>query len=235
MKEKVIKREKGCYLKLPEEFRGVEEVELFPLKEGHYLLSFPLGAGKPAPQKKAESCEEAVLRKIDSLGYSKRSPSQLHKLLCKEEQKALEKLVKEGKIAYIHNKKFKEGIYVVERKGQEKRPLDEASNELANQLFTNGYIILAGSKEAQGLSERLMKQKGSIMGVRGFDGKYYVVTSTYFQKVWGALSKLGEEVTPEEAAEKSSLSIDGCKAVLKLLAEKGDYVEKKGGLYVRVQ
>lgn len=235
MKEKVIKREKGCYLKLPEEFKGVDEVELFLLREGHYLLSFPLKAGgSAAPQKKAETDEEKVLGKIDSLGYSKRSPSQLSKILSKEEQKILERLVKEGKVAYIHNKKFKEGIYVIEKRGQEKKPLDEASNELANQLFTNGYIILAGSREAQNLSERLIKHKGSIMGIRGFDGKYYVVTSTYFQKVWGALSKLGEEITPEEAAEKSSLSIDGCKAVLKLLAEKGDYVEKKGGLYVRV-
>jgi len=49
-------------------------------------------------------------------------------------------------------------------------------------LFANGYIVLEGSRDAKTLSERLLKQKGSILGVRGFDGKYYVVTTGYFQK-----------------------------------------------------
>jgi hypothetical protein len=233
MKEKVIKREKGCYLKLPEEFRNVEEIEVFPLKEGYYLLSVPLGAASAAKEKPQESIEENVLKKLDSLALRKRSPSYLKKALSKEEGRVLEKLVKQGKVAYIHNKKFEEGIYVIENR---KRPAKKEGepNEMANRLFANGYIILEASRDAQSLSERLLKQKGSIMGVRGFDGKYYVVTSTYFKKAWEAVSKMGEEVTPEEVAEKFSLSIDGCKAVLKLLAEKGDYVEKKGGIYLRV-
>lgn len=234
MKEKVIKREKGCYLKLPEEFRKVDEIEFFPLKEGYYLLSVPIGAvSLPAPGKKQESLDEKVLEKLDSLALRNRSPSYLKKFLGKEELKELEKLVKQGKIAYIHNKKFKEGIYVIEGKKKTGKGGEEP-NAMANQLFTNGYIILKASRDAQSLSERLLKQKGAIMGIRGFDGKYYVVTSTYFKKVWNILSKLGEEVTPEGVAEKFSLSIDGCNAVLKLLAEKGDYVEKKNGLYVRV-
>lgn len=233
MKEKVIKREKGCYLKLPEEFRKVDEMELFPLKEGFYLLSVPIGAGMPAEAKPKENIEEKLLKKLDSLELRKRSPSYLRKTLSKEEWGMLEKLLKQGKVAYIHNKKFREGIYVIEKRKKTMRKEGEP-NEMANQLFANGYIILEASRDAQSLSERLLKQKGSIMGVRGFDGKYYVVTSTYFKKVWEAISRMGEEVVPEEVAEKFSLSIDGCKAVLKLLAEKGDYVEKKGGIYVRV-
>jgi len=234
MKNKVIKREKGCYLKLPEEFREVDEIEFFPLKEGYYLLSVPLmGKVAPVKQKKVESLGEKVIGKLDSLALRKRSPSYLKRFLGKDELKELEKLVKQGKVAYIHNKKFEEGIYVIEGK-KKTGMVGGEPNAMANQLFANGYIILEASRDAQTLSERLMKQKGAIMGVRGFDGKYYVVTSTYFKKVWEAISKLGEEITPEDVAEKFSLSIDGCKAVLKLLSEKGDYVEKKGGLYVRV-
>jgi len=240
MKEKVIKREKGCYLKLPEEFREIEEIEFFPLKEGYYLLSVPLGnkeAGKPksapAPPKPPESVEVRVLKKLDSLGLAKRCPSYLKKVLSRNEQLMLEKLVKQGRVAYIHNKKFQEGIYVIENK--KKYPEKSGpSNTLANALFANGYVILDGNKDAQALSERLLKQKGSILGVRGFDGRYYVVTANYFQKVSNALAKLGEEVTPDEVAAKFGFSIDGCKAVLKLLSEKGDYLEKKGDLYIRV-
>lgn len=234
MKGKVIKREKGCYLKLPEEFRGMEEVELLPLKNGYYLLSVPIGEIKAAPKKPAESTEEIVLRKLDSLGLSKRSPSYLKKMLTKDEQKMLEKLVKTRKVVYIHNKRFEEGIYVIENKRKSSGRGSAPSNTLANALFANGYIVLDGSRDAKALSERLLKQKGSILGVRGFDGKYYVVTTTYFQKVSNALAKMENEVSPEAVAAKFSLSIDGCKAVLKLLSEKGEYLEKKGNLYIRM-
>jgi len=111
MKEKIIKREKGCYLKLPKEFREIEEVELIELKEGYYLLSVPIGkradvkVATPAASKKPiESIEERVLKKLDSLGLAKRCPTYLKKVLTKDEQKTLEKLVKSGKVAYIHNK-----------------------------------------------------------------------------------------------------------------------------------
>lgn len=233
MRGKVIKREKGCYLRLPEEFRGMDEVEVFALRDGYYLLSAPLGGKKGGEVKDEPGVEERVIGKIESLGYRRRSPSVLKKMLSTEEWNALESLVKAGKVRYVHNKKFHEGIYLVRGRGNVRREA-EPSNEVANTLFANGYIILSGSREAQELSERLSKQKGSVMGVRGFDGKYYVVTATYFLKVSEALGRIEGDTTPEEAAEKSGLSIDGCKAVLKLLAEKGDYAEKKGGIYARV-
>ncbi len=231
MKSRIIKQKKGCYIRLPEEFRNIAEVELFQLRDGYYLLSAPLGGKAPAaapPKKKTEPGAE-LLEKLESLPLNKRSPSRLNKILNNEERKLLEKMLKEGKVSYIHNKKFREGIYVVDRKKRAERD----SDDMANRLFANGYIILRENKEAQKLSERLMKQKGSILGVRGFDGKYYVVTSNYFTKVAKAIYGMGDEVSPEEVAEKYGFSIDGCKAVLKLLAEKGEYAEEKGGIYVR--
>jgi hypothetical protein len=166
----------------------------------------------------------------------KRSPSYLKRMLGKDEQKLLEALVKKGRVAYIHNKKFEEGIYVIEdgRRGARGGAAPERSGELTSALFASGYVIVEGNRDAQALSERLLKQKGSILGVRGFDGKYYVVTANYFQKVSGALSKMGEEVSAQDVAEKFGIAMDGCKAVLKLLSEKGEYVEKRGGIYLRV-
>ena len=232
MKSRIIKQKKGCYIRLPEEFRNLGEVELFQLRDGYYLLSAPL-EGKPpkaaAPPKKKAEPDAELLEKLESLPLNKRSPSRLNKILKNEERKLLEKMLKEGKVSYIHNKKFKEGIYVVDRK----KRVERDSDDMANRRFANGYIIRRENKEAQKLSERLMKQKGSILGVRGFDGKYYVVTSNYFSKIAKAISGMGDEISPEEVAEKYGLSIDGCKAVLKLLAEKGEYAEEKGGIYVR--
>jgi hypothetical protein len=236
MKGKIIKQEKGCYLRLPEEFRQMGEVELFKLKDGYYLLSSVIGGG--AAPKREKGAQEALIEKLESIIMRRRSPTYLKSVLGKEELKTLEELVKSGKVAYIHNKKFKEGIYVINDSGKGRGGRGgggpENSQELTNALFASGYVIVSGNRDAQALSERLLKQKGSILGVRGFDGKYYVVTANYFQKVSGAIAQMGEETSPEDVAEKFGLPIDGCKAVLKLLSEKGEYIEKKGGIYVRV-
>lgn len=235
MKGKIIKQEKGCYLRLPDEFRQMDEAELFKLKDGYYLLSSVLGTNAPA--RKARGAEDELIAKLESIIMRKRSPSYLKSVLGKEELKTLEELQKSGKVAYIHNKKFREGIYVINDSGKARGGRGGGSGnsrELMNALFASGYVIVEGNRDAQALSESLLKQKGSILGVRGFDGKYYVVTANYFQKVSGAIAQMGEEVDPRDVAEKFGLSIEGCKAVLKLLSEKGEYVEKKGGVYVRV-
>ncbi len=246
MKSEVIKRQKGCYLRLPEEFSKVDAIEMFELKPGYYLLSVPLADKGAAPSAEAkpqipeirpsaqEQKEAAVLSKLASFGFSKRSPSQLSKVMNAEERGVLEELVKAGKVLYVHNKKYDEGIYIIET-GSQKSPQKQAEpSAMENQLFANGHLILDGSRDAQALSERLMKQKNSVVGIKGFDGKYYIVTAAYFGKVAQALAGMGDEITPADAAAKGGISIDGCKAVLKLLAERGDYIEKKGGLYVRV-
>ncbi len=240
MKEKIIKREKGCYLKLPEEFRDMDEIELLPLKKGYYLLSVPIGKDNSnivetnKEEQKSESVEERVLNKLESLGLAKRCPSYLKKVLSDEEGEMLKKLVKSRKVVYIHNKKFQEGIYVIEKQKKNNIKGNDPANSLANALFANGYIVLEGSKDAKSLSERLLKQKGSVLGIRGFDGKYYVVTTGYFQKISDAIAKMGDEITPKEVATKFRFSIEGCKAVLKLLSEKGDYLEKTGERFIRV-
>ncbi|MEM4272581.1 MAG: hypothetical protein QXH30_03235 [Candidatus Bilamarchaeaceae archaeon] len=243
MKAEVIKRQRGCYLRLPEEFSMADSVEMFQLKPGYYLLSLPIGGreaqeGKPQVAEKGLSAQEQrearVLAKLASLGFSKRSPSQLAKLMSAEERKVLDGLVKAGKVLYVHNKKYNEGIYIIETGSQKSAQKQAEPGAMENQLFANGYLILEGSKDAQALSERLMKQKNSVAGIKGFDGKYYIVTTAYFAKASEAIARLGDEVTPAGAAAKCGLAIDGCKAVLKLLAERGDYLEKKGGIYIRV-
>jgi hypothetical protein len=246
MKSEVIKRQKGCYLRLPEEFAKFDAIEMFELKPGYYLLSVPLAekgtapiieAKLPIPEVKPsaqEQKEATVLGKLASYGFSKRSPSHLNKVMTAEEKKTLEELVKAGKVLYVHNKKYDEGIYIIETGSQKSAQKQAEPSAMENQLFANGYLVLDGSGDAQALSERLMKQKNSVVGIRGFDGKYYIVTAVYFSKVAGALEIMGDEITPADAATKGGLAIDGCKAVLKLLAEKGDYIEKKGGVYVRI-
>ena len=48
MKAKVIKRQRGSYIRLPEDLGGESEVELHTLRDGFYLLSVPLAKGGKA-------------------------------------------------------------------------------------------------------------------------------------------------------------------------------------------
>ena len=54
MRVRTIRKESGTYLRLPDDLREAEEVELFPLRDGYYILLKGLGAGadptRPPPE-----------------------------------------------------------------------------------------------------------------------------------------------------------------------------------------
>ena len=54
MKAKVIKRQSGSYIRLPEELREEGEVELHTLRDGFYLLSVPLVKGSKGSEETAK-------------------------------------------------------------------------------------------------------------------------------------------------------------------------------------
>ncbi|MBI2079864.1 hypothetical protein HYT84_03795, partial [Candidatus Micrarchaeota archaeon] len=100
MKFRILKKNDKCYVELPEEFMVVEELELTPAKDGIYLLTFekPTNSKKPEPPQKKElrieTPERAVLQKLISIKFEKRTPafvtstfSEAEKNLLKEQKK----------------------------------------------------------------------------------------------------------------------------------------------------
>ena len=75
----------------------------------------------------------------------------------------------------------------------------------------------------------------SAVGVKGFDGKFYIVTTEYLSKASGLISSvLKEDMDPASIAEATKLDPDGCMAVIRLMAENGDIIEKKRGVFAAV-
>jgi hypothetical protein len=259
MKIKTIQKESGTYIRVPDELRKVEELELFALRDGYYLLSVPLGAGiakavekpgeKYAPAKgKAPEApgglsqqEARVLMKLADIRFEKRVPQLINKDFSRQDREALMALEKKGAVTLIKSKKYPGGVYSIQNDfyPQPQKREEEAAKpgeaDLEKQLFRDGYVVVSDSNSAQRLSDLLQKQRGAVTGVKGFDGKYYMVTKAFAGKVKAALVKMGGDYAdPKEVGVQAGLHPDGVKAVLKILAESGEYMEK-GEVFIKVE
>ncbi len=107
---------------------------------------------------------------------------------------------------------------------------------LVDKLNKEGYLVLSNEAEARALTPLLKEQvsAGEVLGVRGFDLKYYVFTRKFYSsahnKIVGFLESVGS-ATLERVAEGVSLPPEVCKGVLSMLLEKGDVYESKDGAY----
>jgi bifunctional DNA-binding transcriptional regulator/antitoxin component of YhaV-PrlF toxin-antitoxin module len=98
----------------------------------------------------------------------------------------------------------------------------------------HGYRIIENELEARNLSKRFEREikSGLIKGVRGFDKRFYVVSMDFY----GALSEkilaaLEGETTVKEISEKTGENEAACTAVLQVMKEEGDVIEKKRGVF----
>jgi len=258
MRVKTIQRENGAYIKLPEDLRKLAELELFQLRDGYYLLSAPLGEEKPserppgkeptaAPGAKERVAEDAkgltsfeskVLGKLAGIKFDQRAPFYISKEFSRQDREALLSLEKKGAVTFIKSKKYPAGVYSIQNEfypqKKEAEPEKDGS-DLEKQLFRDGYVIVNDVRTAQSLSDMLQKQKGAITGVKGFDGKYYVVTRAHMERVRRVLARWrGDYVDPKALGAKFGMHPDGVKAVLKILSEGGEYIEK-GEVFLKVE
>jgi hypothetical protein len=264
MRIKTIQKESGTYVRLPDDFRKAEELEIFQLRDGYYLLSLPLGAavktkaeGKaaaepeakaraPAPPAVAEEdargltqAENRVLEKLASIRFEKRTGTSIREDFSRQDREALLSLERKGAVTFIKSKKYPDGVYNIQSEFYPAPKKDagpeKSAPDLERQLFRDGYIILQDSNAAQRLSEVLQKQKNAVTGVKGFDGKYYVVTRAHMERVRRVLARWrGDYVDPRAMAAKFGIHTDAVKAVLKILAEGGEYTEK-GEVFIKVE
>ena len=74
---------------------------------------------------------------------------------------------------------------------------------------------------------------GNVIGTRGFDKKYYVVLSSFFAKESQKIIELlkNGEATLQEICQKLNFEEQKAKALLTLLLEKGEVIEKRKNLF----
>ena len=97
--------------------------------------------------------------------------------------------------------------------------------------------IPVNDEEALKLSRQLGEEikKGSVRGVKGFDDRFYAVTSSYFSSAQGRiLEVLKDAMELDSIASAARLETAGCIAVLMLMAEEGEVIEKKKGIFAPV-
>ncbi len=107
------------------------------------------------------------------------------------------------------------------------------------ELEERGFLIVQNEVEAKALSVALESdiRSGAVRGVRGFDKKYYIATQAYLQELSPKIKKiLGERPLAVGAiAAAAKADADGALAVLYVLKEEGEVIEKKRGIFALVK
>lgn len=113
-------------------------------------------------------------------------------------------------------------------------PRNEGLSPL-QELEEYGYLILQDELSAQSVSKQLEAQikQGLVLGVRGFDKKFYIVSREFYlsrcEKVREALS--GTEFTVPAASARVKESLNATKAVVQVMKDQGELIEKKMGVF----
>lgn len=203
----------------------------FEITDGRILIS--------AGSKEMPENELALLRKIGVVRYMERTPEFFKKSFTAEEQVLMVSMVK-NRILFQYEKEGKKLIgidreyfpYVTSEKPAEKMTDDV----LINKLFSQGFMIAEDQAMANFLNDRLTAAKKTmdVVGVRGFDRKYYIVTRQKLAELQPRmLVLLKKEKTLAELAVEFK-SEDLSKAILEVIKENGDVIEKRKGVFVGV-
>lgn len=240
MKIPVLKKNNKFYIQLPEELSNSSSLELFPLKEGYYLITTELKTPKPKNNQFTLEDELAIVSKLMSLKFSERTPSRVSKLLTSGEKAVFDSLMKKKHIwVFKGTKKYRgEGVYNISNKlfslWKEHKSKKLPVSSLLSILQKDGFMIISDLRDARKFSDEVKDKTalGQVLGVRGFDKKYYVATRNYYIKLRNQISKsLKEPLTVAAISELCNAPTDACTIVLKLMSEQGEVIEKRKDVY----
>ena len=191
------------------------------------------------------------MKKLDSIKYGERTSKEVEKSFSKREKEVLENLIKK-KVVEIRKSKGKElysialsvyNRFLLRKKGIKigkggevvKAEIKNQEKDLISNLEKEGYIVVQTEEEANEISKILENdiRMGNVIGTRGFDKKYYVVLSSFFAKESQKIIELlkNGEATLQEICQKLNFEEQKAKALLTLLLEKGDVIEKRKNLF----
>lgn len=202
-----------------------------------------------------------AIQKLLSFRYEQRIPSAVDKQLSSGERRALSGLIQKGVVRIYRGGKYREtGVYDIPRRFYEtvmqqlargkpaemrkektekeegKVAIEKEEKELTplERLEKEGYAVVEGEAEARRLSEELRPRRRDIRGFRGFDRKYYVVKNSFIMKHAKRIREsLGEgNKTADQVAAATGLPKGACIAILTIMNEEGEVIEKRKGVFV---
>lgn len=101
-------------------------------------------------------------------------------------------------------------------------------------LEKEGYLVMDSETEARRLSDELKPKRREIRGLRGFDRKYYVVKNSFIMKHAKKIrdSLAAGNKTTDQLAAATGLPRGACVAILTIMNEEGEVIEKRRGVFV---
>ncbi|MDO8339923.1 MAG: hypothetical protein Q7T16_04675 [Candidatus Burarchaeum sp.] len=233
-----------------------DELALHELSAGAYAITrkgAQIGrevdeqAGEGAAKGGLDDAALRVLRKLESIRFEQRTPKQVGEIMTSAERQVLDALVENKIIGFFKSAKYKDGVYNIPKdiyelvRGGGKKVVAEVP---ASSAYTNpeesleklGYTIVEREQDAKMLSEKLNPQikSGELMGVRGFDSRFYLARKGFYIAISERLEKAmrgKKNRTAAEIAKDAKVKEDECSVVLNLMREEGEVLEKKRGTY----
>jgi len=201
--------------------------------------------------------ERKLIKKLISIKFSERTPTNVNRKLSGEEKKLLTKIVRKGYIGVYKSGKYPHGVYnvppstystVIESKSegesksgnvfQQQEKTETVETDPIKKLYKNGFVILKSVEEAKELSDKLSSKirKREIRGIRGFDRNYYILKTSFISKYEGKVRnalKSGSD-TVEKISSQVNIDKNACIALLTVMNEDGEIIEKRKGKFAIV-
>ncbi|MGC8662424.1 MAG: AbrB/MazE/SpoVT family DNA-binding domain-containing protein [Candidatus Micrarchaeia archaeon] len=206
-----------------------------------------------------------VLKKLDTLRYNMRSKQNVDKMLNNEERMVLNGLINKNIVKLFSKENGKPELYSISKEVYDKflmrnkaaKSVDKQENsinytiqdmhkaegyglehESIKRLEEKGYIVVQTEAEAASISLALEEsiRQGSVIGIRAFNKKFYIMLRPFFEKYSSKIIKMleGGEAKVDDIANRIGIDSDATRGILYLLAENGDVSEKKRDLFVLI-
>jgi len=133
---------------------------------------------------------------------------------------------------------------IKEHKDERKKEVKEEKIELDEDnapkiLNKQGYLVLNSESEAREISEILADKikKNQIIGIRGFDKKYYIVKNSFILKHQSKIKSILKHgpLSSEKIASELGMEQEAVNALLTILREEGEILEKRKGVFVLLE
>ncbi|MFA6328799.1 MAG: hypothetical protein WCY41_05120 [Candidatus Micrarchaeia archaeon] len=243
---------------VPPEIANASSLEIFPLRDGMYILALngfagnaaPLQQAAPAPGNRLSEAERQLVKKLSAIRFDRRTPGEVDKSLLPKEREILAGLVKKKLVWVYRSEKYGDGVYNVSDaaygEARDIQPAGAGAQQRANAAagtgaqaahdpLANGYLVLENEGDARALSGAVAERikAGEVSGLRAFDRKYYFIKKAFAEQWQPRLQSALEsgDKTAEELSREIGLGVEGCRALLLHMSEGGELLEKSKGKF----
>ncbi len=224
---KIEKRNNRFFCEIPKEV-----LDKLGLKEGDWIefLNVYKDLFVLAPRKPKLTEEEInLLQKIGKIRYNERTKERVERILSHKEKDLLSELKK--KEIVFEYKKSGRTLYGISRDYFHYAVGSNGKKEFKYGIFTEENM----QKFLKEYEDSI--KAGDIKIIKGFDKKYYAISTNVLDTVRQRILKEIEstEKSVKDLSEKTGLEEELCKCALEILKEEGTVFEKKKGWYKSVE